>query len=184
MLLDPHQTPETQEKFLGIAPTPENAEKVVDKLKSFGRLGPKGFDMAIATFAILRADEDHEAMAALINDDIEMFSRPFNFIIPNEGDDHGLLNGYTYGLHILPRHMADVRLSTYEANATVAAIAENTASGRSLLAQRTTDSCQPAFENGYFGAHPSNAESVISYLVLPTIDAIEIVDKSRTASLA
>jgi hypothetical protein len=181
-LLLERNDPDTQQEYLGLSPTAENAKKVLDKLDSFGRMGIKGFDLAIATFAIMR-NEEHETMPAFVDDMVKMFSRPFNFVESTTGDDHGLLNGYTYGLHILPKHMDDIELTAHQAVDEVSVMAENTASGRVLLSQRTTDPAQSAFENGYFGVYPSNAVAVISYLVLPKVEAVEVVERFSSASL-
>ena len=181
-LMDRNADPEVQRQYFGLVPTPENAKKVLLKADSFGKFGIKGFDLAIATFAILRGEEDHEQMPVLLKGVIEMFSRPFNFA-PRDHDDLGLLRGYTYGLHILPKHMGDVDLRTHEAANKVAIIAGNSTTERVLLAQQTSDPQQAAFENGYFGVYPSNVSSVISYLVLPKADAIEIIKNANSNSL-
>lgn len=175
------------ETNLGVVPTPDSIRRVMNRLHGFGSMGVKGFDLAIATFKILRGEQGHEIFKININGQDEEFQRPFTFVTPAETKnqtDHGILNGYTYGLNVLSRTMPDVDLYDFKATKNLRVIAENRASGNALIAHSVDTSqelVESSMEFGYFGHFPNNAASVAGYLVLPRPDAIDVVNSNLVA---
>ena len=172
-------------RYLGIDPTEGSIHKVTEKLAGFGSLGLKGFDLAIATFSILRGDNEHEKMPYFTDEGVEEYSRPFTFLTHDEIDvdgeethgDHGMLNGYTYGLNVLGREMQDVEILGHEAGPETSVLAKNRNTTNFLIAQSVCvdDPTKADIEFGYFGVFPTNVDRVVGYLVLPKQDAVKIV---------
>jgi len=178
LIKNPQDTLE-REIYLGVNPTEEDAKHVDSKLDGFGVNGVQGFDYAIALFAILRGFSEHEELPSYENGELEYLSRPFTVCHTREGDakhsDHGLVDGFNYGLHVLPKRMEDVSIYFPTIDKDVKLIAESTLSNRALIAQCVTNPDDMSFEYGYFGSFPDNVGRVCGYLVLPKPDAVEIV---------
>lgn len=177
------------ERNLGIVPDEESSQKVLDKLEKFGHLGIEGFAQAIATFAIMRGEKEHEELPVFIDGSIELFKRPFTFVKPTDEtnqSDLGLHSGYTYGLNIIGREMSDIRTYDFQANESLRIIIDNVKTEQSLIAHRVNTYNQMAdsdMEFGYFGCYPVNAASVAGYLVLPRPEAIKVVQEAAFQDL-
>jgi hypothetical protein len=174
---------------LGIVPSPSVIRHITKKLHGFGAFGIQGFDMAVSTFAIMRGDDTHLSFQknvdkVLVDDNGEEFIEstlqdflyPFNFPTPSDEEctDHGLMNGYTYGLNVISRELPGVELLDYKATDILRVIAKDHNTDNYLVSKNVHNIPDSQMDFGY-QEMPGNVSTIAGYLVLPKPEAIEIV---------
>ena len=168
----------------GVVPSDRVKRDVVSRLAKIGLHGPQGFDMATKTLSIMGGFADHLIFQKNDDDTLIDFQKPFDFPEPSdEGcSDHGLLDGYTYGLNILSRTLPlDIigyaGPESLRANGLLRVVAKHRETEKWLIAKRVVTIPDSDIDFGY-NEMPSNVNAISGYLVLDRLEALEKIQKS------